>query len=511
MATFDYTSRDFLSIRQDLINRARNIIPEWSDTDTSDFANMFIDLWAYMGDILHFYIDRAASETFLDTATQRDSVLAIANLLDYIPAGARASRGTVTFKLNTGSNYTIPQYTTLTGYDDDKNPHYFYTASESSVIVAVNDQVTIPVIQGEIIANEFVGTSNGSANQRFTLIKNNIDVDSITVQVFEGPLDTNNDPTAVSYTYVAQLSTTTYLDKVFTARVQSDGYTQILFGNSFNGMVPSTNATIIATYRTTDGAEGNLGTNKVSVVNGSPSTAVSIVSSTAMSGGANKESLESIRTNVARLYRTQDRAVSLQDYKDLALQTPGVSKSTATVTGSAVTLYPVPHQTNYPPAPTSGQVIIPVTNSMAESIQNYFVDRSMVGVTASVVTGGAIGGYTHYVYCTPVYIRLEVHVLDNYVRSWVQNEVDVAIRELLSFENVSFEQLLTVGEVYRAALSATGVDYVTILNLDDAYSALNTVATVANVQTDSTKLLCFSDAVNPAVTFNMLGGLTGSN
>jgi hypothetical protein len=607
MTNFDYTNRDFLSIRQDLLNRAARTIPEWTSTDASDFGNVFVDLWAYMGDIIHFYIDRAAGEAFLQTATQRESIMAIANLLDYIPVSARAARGSVTVQLNAlpalASSYVVPQYTVLTGYDDNLNGYSFYTTQASTALTSTTvggsgNQVSIPVVQGQIIQNELLGDSTGRTDQRFSLVKKNADISSISVVVAEGPLDGSGNPTNVTYQYVAQMSTADYLDKVFTARVMSDNSTQIIFGNGFNGSIPTANATITATYRTTEGSAGNLSTNQIKTVSGSPSTYISVVSSTATSGGADAESIESIRNSVSRLYRTQDRAVSLQDYKDLCLQVPGVSKATAihsaggsfaitnssvssgfvsfttttahnfvvgqtvTVTGvsqsshngtnlkvaltpsstiftvktsdygttptgsgtggtatgvNEVILYPVPHQSDYPPsavgtAPTQS-VVIQIPTAVEEAVESYFSTRSMLGVTASVITQkDTISSSVKYIQCTPIYVRLKVNVLSNYVQSWVQDQVDKEVRALLAFDRVVFGQVVTIGDVYRAALSVVGVDYVEILTLNTSYSSSNTVGTVSNIQVDSTKLPCFSDDVNgvgPAVSFYMVGGLTG--
>lgn len=604
MATFDYTSRDFVSIRQDLLTRASVMIPELTTTDASDFSNTLIDLWSYMGDILHFYVDRAASEAFLETATQRDSVMAIANLLDYIPSGVRSARGTVNTYLTAfpamTSSYVLPQYTVMQGIDAEGNTYPFYTTAASSAFTTVGQQIVVPVVQGTYISDELLGTSNGGPNQKISLIKKEVDIDSIVINVMEGPLDGSNNPTSVQYQYVPQLSTATYLDKVFTAHSQSDGSMQIHFGNGFNGAIPSSNAPIYASYRTTAGSAGNLGTGRITRIDGAPSSYVAIASSTATTGGADVESIESIKTNVARLYRTQDRAVSLQDYKDLALQTPGVSKSTAifangvvystsvtaginsglgtvvvstgpsslplkagqlvtlsgfspstfnitnaqvieiptstsfsirlseyatpptgTASGGTVTahdtvvLYPVPHQSEFPPLLSGSTYLVDIPTPTVEYIESYFATRTMVGVNAAVTSlpelTTSAGTTYNYIVCSPVYARLKVHVLDNYVQSWVQTELDKKIRELLAFENVYFDQRLTVGEVYRAALNVTGVDYVEILNLNGTYSGADTVATVADVVAPSTQLLCFVDGANPAVSFKMVGGLTGSN
>lgn len=531
MATFDYTSRDYLSIRQDLVDRAAEVLPEWNGNDASDFANVFVDLWAYMGDVLHYYIDRAAAETFLETATQRESVIAIANLLDYIPGSARSARGTVTLQLTqfpTGqTSYVVPQFTTLTGYDADGNSYDFYLTTNSPTMTVIGEggQVTVSVIQGSITSNEAIGASTGLANQRFRLLKTNVDIDSIEILVYEGPVDISGNPTPVTYQYVSQLSSASYQDKVFTARITSDNYTEIIFGNGFNGTIPETNATVEADYRTTAGSSGNLPASSIKSISSPASNFVIVASSSATSGGADTESIDSIKNNVSRLYRTQDRAVSLQDFKDLTLQIPGISKATAQFTPQSapafdlVTLYPVPHQTVYPPAPTSGQVLIDIPTNIVESVENYFETRSMVGVTASVINPVDVETLTRYVVCTPVYVRIKLYVKDNYVQTWVRNEVEQVVRALLDFDNVTFGQKITIGEIYRAILSVTGVDYAELRNLNTTYygggtGGDGTSGTVVNVQIDPYKLPCFSDEIGgfSAITFApIVGGLTGSN
>lgn len=528
MATFDYTSRDYSAIRQDLINRAAKTIPEWNSNDTSEFGNMFIDLWAYMGDILHYYVDRAAGETFLNTATQRDSILAIANLMDYIPASRRSARGTISISLTTLptglTELVIPAGTVFSGADANGDIYNFYTVSDSAPLTTGSPTTTVTVVQGNIISSEILGTSNGLPNQKFIVSKKNVDYASIAVSVYEGAV-VGGAPTAVTYSYVSQLSTSGYLDKVFTSRVLSDNSTQILFGNGFNGNIPAQNTELRVAYRTTAGAAGNLSVNSITAVQGTYSSNIKINSSSAMAGGADEESIESIRTNVARLYRVQDRAVSLQDYKDLTVQVPGVAKATATYSSPTVSLYPVPHQTTYPPDPTAStaplstesKVLIPITITLKEDILLFFTNRSMMGVTVSIPVGNS--GYpANYVELTPIYARLKVHVLPTYVQSWVKDAVNTAVRDLLTFDKVTFGQLITIGDIYRAALDVPGVDYVEILNLNTTYSALDTVATVTNIQVNATKLPCFTDKMNgtsagtnPAVSFLMVGGLTGSN
>jgi hypothetical protein len=83
----DYTSRDYGSLVNDLINLIPTYLPEWTDRSPGDFGIVLIELFSYMGDIINFYSDRIANEAFLATAQQRQSVLNLASLLDYTPYG----------------------------------------------------------------------------------------------------------------------------------------------------------------------------------------------------------------------------------------------------------------------------------------------------------------------------------------------------------------------------------------------------------------------------------------
>ena len=142
MTTFNYAARDYDTIKSDLLARASRLMPEWTDRDPSDFGMLLVDLWAYMGDVQHYYIDRAAQEAFLATATQRESVLAIANLLDYRPVGRASASGTVTVENTNATAYVVPQYTEFTARYNDKT--YTVYAKQAATIPATSSaQVTV--------------------------------------------------------------------------------------------------------------------------------------------------------------------------------------------------------------------------------------------------------------------------------------------------------------------------------------------------------------------------------
>ena len=71
LPTIKYTSRDFQSIRADLINHARRYYPDtFKDFSEASFGALMVDSVAYVGDILSFYLDYQVNESFLDTSIE---------------------------------------------------------------------------------------------------------------------------------------------------------------------------------------------------------------------------------------------------------------------------------------------------------------------------------------------------------------------------------------------------------------------------------------------------------
>jgi len=91
-----YTSRDFDTIRQDLVEHAKRFYPnEWKDFSKSTINSLLIDSVAYVGDVLSFYLDYQANESFLDTAIEFNNVRKHARALGFKYAGAPSTYGTI--------------------------------------------------------------------------------------------------------------------------------------------------------------------------------------------------------------------------------------------------------------------------------------------------------------------------------------------------------------------------------------------------------------------------------
>ena len=79
-----YTDRDFNSIKQSLVEHARRYYPDtYKDFNEASFGSFLVDTVAYVGDVLSFYLDYQANESFLDTAIEKENVISLSKNMGY--------------------------------------------------------------------------------------------------------------------------------------------------------------------------------------------------------------------------------------------------------------------------------------------------------------------------------------------------------------------------------------------------------------------------------------------
>ena len=93
-----YTSRDFASIRNDLINYVKVYYPDtYKDFNEASFGALMVDMVAYVGDILSYYVDYQTNESFIETAIERNNLIKIAKQMGYKFTGSPSSTGISAF------------------------------------------------------------------------------------------------------------------------------------------------------------------------------------------------------------------------------------------------------------------------------------------------------------------------------------------------------------------------------------------------------------------------------
>ena len=114
--SIDYTSRDYYSIREELIKRVQDRTGNaWKGTDPNDFGLALVESFAYMGDMVNYYIDRIANESYILTATQRETLLNLAKTYGYTPASYSSALASLTITNRNGYSGAIGATTIESG------------------------------------------------------------------------------------------------------------------------------------------------------------------------------------------------------------------------------------------------------------------------------------------------------------------------------------------------------------------------------------------------------------
>ena len=100
-----YTSRDFESIKRDLVDYAKRYYPDtFRDFSEASFGSLMIDTVAYIGDILSFYIDYQVNESFVNSAVEYSNVINHGEQAGYHFSGASSAYGVCAFYIKVPAN-----------------------------------------------------------------------------------------------------------------------------------------------------------------------------------------------------------------------------------------------------------------------------------------------------------------------------------------------------------------------------------------------------------------------
>jgi hypothetical protein len=447
----DYTNLDYESLREAMLAQARASLPEWTDQSENDLGVLLVELFAHAADITLYYQTRIASNLFPETSDEPDAIGQLLRLIGYElrPPSPATVDLRLTFEatpavlagfaIGVGAQF---QATALSGeqltFETEREVTVRPADLEAGPGGALRYLVPLPVVQGITVANEAIGVSDGSPNQIYRLLQQPVIAGSISVEMTEpGNLITR-------WQAVDTLANSSPADRHFIVQRDAAGAAVIQFGdagipttlgsNGANGLVPPPGSTIRATYRIGGGPPGNVPARTVfRVVSLGTSTVGSgdvreAINDQAAAGGGVAEDFNRARRLAPRLFRAQDRAVTLGDYQDLAYQLPGVGKARAVALNwNEVVLYIAP----------IGQVADP-SELLRRDVLAYFESRRMV-TTSLRVLGPAPAD---------IYIKAIVQAKPFFRRHDVQVAVEKAVAEYLAFENVNFGDRVYLSKVY---------------------------------------------------------------
>ena len=274
--------------------------------------NILLDTLAYNTHYLGFNANMVANEMFLDSSSLRSSAVSHAKTLGYEVTSARAPTATLNVSLSTtAATKTMSAGTAFTSTVDGTSYQFVTTSDITSTNTGSNipfDSVT--VYEGTYVITKYLVDSS-DVDQRFILTDPRSDTTTLTVKVQNSATDTTTTTytKATDITQLSPSSTVYYLQEVETGRYE------VYFGDGIVSQSVSDGNIIQLQYVVTNKTESN-GASSFSAptaIDGVTNITVTTVSSA--SGGAEPESIQSIKLNAPLDYASQGRAVTTKDYE----------------------------------------------------------------------------------------------------------------------------------------------------------------------------------------------------
>ena len=411
--------------------------------------------------------------------------------LDYAPIPAVITGGYV---YNIGST-TVPKGTQVTGQisaNGSTKSIVFTTLSDN--IIDFKKESDVAALHGEDVSKrtanlkdltvkaydidgELIGTSTGVADQSFTLSETVVHT-TFTAGITSGTGDirifVDNGTAFEEWQRVAYTMDYSSYDKVFSVSVDSNNKVVINFGDGISGAIPPMSMPIKAQYIAGGGVEGNVvaGTlvNWGNIPLGEPDASnirnnITPVNTVDATGGVDPESNDSIRYNAPRAMRSLNRAVTLQDYSDLALSVGGVAKANAVGANSAsVTVYVAPTSPDSSTDVTPGFYGDSITDTMKTlktTVKQFLDDRKQIGTTV----------YVYEPYYTAISVSILYSPAPQYSTSIVEDNIKKALIYGFGYNYVDFADVLTPEEIEFKLRQVDGVVNVKVISLFRPYGS----------------------------------------
>lgn len=230
--------------------------------------------------------------------------------------------------------------------------------------------------------------------------------------------------------------------KVYRPFVNKDENMTIEFGNGTNGMIPTGSKDIDITYYLTEGSGGNVPAAAINTIVSTltlPSgVTLTVTNPENTQGGMDQESLLSLKKNLPLFIRTKDRAVSYQDYIDIARLTPGVYNAAVSfLCGKTVDVYVLPY---------GGGLS---NEAFRERVWDYFEDnRRMITTKINVKPVGEVR----------LTLAFDIYVRAGYNSATVLQAVRDNLLLFLGWQNAVIKTRLFIGDLYEVVENTPGVN-----------------------------------------------------
>jgi hypothetical protein len=421
---FDYNQRTAEQIAETLRAVLPNAVPEIS-FDEADPLYRSLIVFAWMTEMLHYYIDNTARESLIDSAELFPSVVRGARGVGYRVRGSVPHQALLTFTLsaNAPSDVLIPQNTIVETVEGVP-----YRTIADATIVTGSTATSITAVQETLFSGQLLGITDGTAGQILLISESLVD-GSVVLTIG-----------AETYTPVETFFYSLPADTHFIQGVNADGVNEILLGDGVNGKLPTAGQNIEASYALTKGADGyaraNTITDIISTITLPPALLIACTNPLASSGGGNRQSVAEIKRGVNALVRTTNTAVSRETYIWLGYLIPGVEKVGVFYEfGSIVDVFVLPK---------GGGLATPLLLSQVEA---FYETRRMILTRVRASSAGEVR----------VLLTLNITLKPNGVRVLVEQSILATLQDLGSIANQDITGVIHSGKIDQLAYNVVGV------------------------------------------------------
>ena len=274
---------------------------------------VLLDLLAYNTHYLSYHTNVAVNEMFIDSADLRNSIVSLAKALGYTPSSATASYADINVRVNdgTGGSITMPVDTKFTTTVDGTS-YSFVTASNHTIapIDGVYEFKNIKIYEGTYVTFNYTENSS-DVDQRFIIPSANADTTTLTVEVQNSATDT------VIQTY-SRATSITELDgnsKVYFLQEAEDGKFEVYFGDGIIGKKLDDGNIVRLKYVVTNKSDANGASTFTLASNIQGFNDFTLTVNSNAANGADAETDASVKFHAPKFYASQDRAVTVEDYK----------------------------------------------------------------------------------------------------------------------------------------------------------------------------------------------------
>ena len=343
--------------------------------------SVLLDILAYNTFMNNFYLNQVASESFLDSAQLRDSIVSHAKALNYVPKSETSAKGVVNieiFPANTPASIVMPKHTTFTTSVEQNT--YTFTTNEGQTIVADSKgrylANNVDIFEGEVVRELFqVNTAN--TDQRFVLSNEEIDTNSLSIKITTSATDTSNAEWSSSLSTIGLSGSS---NVYFIVPAEGNKY-EVQFGDGVIGNKLINGNIVEATYRKCNANAANEASvfTLLDDIQGYSNVVVTTV--TNASGGGPRETEKSIKFSAPKSLTIQDRTVTTSDYKTIlqqqfndieAINVYGGEESDPPEFGKVIISIDLKNATGIP-------------NSKKKEIEDYVKVRSPLGIAPKVI------------------------------------------------------------------------------------------------------------------------------